>query len=422
MSKKKKTLTAEELQVKKIKKNKFAKRRWQVFRQVNRLYWFVAIVALVGIGVMGSSVYGKYKDTLNWKKNSSKVTMASQSLDLLYDKDPKSKESKISFDNLRAKLINSDGTLTKAADRTNLKKLERYLKEINTKGSEKDYKKLYAEIALKYSLKLQYDNLFANKAHTSLKKDISPSTIAQLNDSAFDDLQTLFLRNNDDKFVSNYLAGIETLLDDVDSFNELVDTFNSAVVIKNKEVTLKDGYHDNLEATFGATHSKLNYNWDSTKYMTNIVTMLKPVVAKTQEAYLTYGKYETDMANKQAAYEAWQATQADFLEQVKAIHAAAVKEKHEREEKEKKEKELADAKGPSKQQIDNLENLTEQDKINFKKRIDEADSMDKLQPILSEAQALDLKIKQDKEKEEADKTKPSTPESTPKVSAPDNKQ
>lgn len=99
MSKEKKTLTAEELQVKKIKKNKFAKRRWQVFRQVNRLYWFVAIVALVGIGVMGSSVYGKYKDTLNWKKNSSKVTMASQSLDLLYDKDPKSKESKISFDN-----------------------------------------------------------------------------------------------------------------------------------------------------------------------------------------------------------------------------------------------------------------------------------------------------------------------------------
>ena len=48
--------------------------------------------------------------------------------------------------------------------------------------------------------------------------------------------------------------------------------------------------------------------------------------------------------------------------------------------------------------------------------------MDKLQPILSEAQALDLKIKQDKEKEEEDKTKPSTPESTPKVSAPNNKQ
>lgn len=409
----KKELTPEELQIKKIKKNKRRKLRWNIFRQINRLYWVGALVVVAFIAFMGSSVHSKYKNTLDWKKNtSSSVTMANQSLDLLYDKDPVSRENKASFDKLRAKMINSDGSLTKHATWANLKTLERTLSRINTKGSTRDYKKLYAEVALKFSLDEQYDSLFIDKGHNELKKTVSPATLAALNDSSFNDLNALFNANNDDKFVESYISRIKKLLSDVDTFNELVDLFNNSVVIENKTVTLKDGYHDSLDANFGAIHSKLNHKWSSTLYMENVVKMLKPVVAKTQEQYLVYGKYETDMKNREEAYTAWQATQEDFFNQVKAIHEAAIKEKRAKEEEDRRKKEVADAKDPAKKTIDTLVNLSAQEKDKFKSAIDAADTMDKIKAIITDAQKADLAKQEEKSRKEREANEAKTKETS----------
>ncbi len=399
------TKIKEKDKTKNLTHNKFARTRWRIFKNINRVYWVIAIFVIVALGFMTYQLKSKYENTLHWQKNDPAMTMANQSLDLLYDKDPESKASKIKFDKLRSTLLASDGQLTPLATRSEVKKLKRLLDKINLKTSEKDYKKLYAEVALKYSLNLQYEDLFSDSNQTLINKDVTPATISRLNETTFNDLQELFLANNSDKFVSTYLANLNNLLSDSDSFNNLIDTFNGAVSTDNKVLTLKDGYHSDLSTAYDTAKKQLKFNWSYTLYMNNIVSMLKPVVTKTINAYDAFNSYQLDMKKKDEAYESWKATQDDFFAQVNAIHTQAIAEKRAREEAERIAKALEAAKLPAKDIIDKYMNLTQTQRDDFKKQVDNAGTIETLNKVVDSAKKADDKAKADSDKADADKAK-----------------
>lgn len=390
-----------------------ASKRRKVFSSINKVYWLLALLIVSALGFMTYSIYNKYMDTLNWEKMDPSVTMASQSLDLLYDKDPDSKKNKIEFNKLIEKMMTSDGELTAETNKSNLKQLKRYLDKIDTKSSEKDYEKLYAEVALKFSLQTQYNDLFEDEEQTILKRDVTPATLAKLNENSFNDLTTLFIKNHDDKFVKNFLAKENNLISDVDTFNALIEAFDEGVIIENKTVTLREGYRKNIQDIFNSTLNTLKFNWKSTSYMDGIVTMLKPVTNKMLSDYSKYSEYETDMANKEQAYYAWQLTKDDFFATVEAIHQQAIAEKRAKEEAERIARELSAAKSTAKEYVSKLPTISSSVKSSYLSAIDNAQYLDEVNSIVSQAQESESKAKQDiidkeneeKAKEEADKQK-----------------
>lgn len=390
-----------------------ASKRRKVFSSINKVYWLLALLIVSALGFMTYSIYNKYMDTLNWEKMDPSVTMASQSLDLLYDKDPDSKKNKIEFNKLIEKMMTSDGELTAETNKSNLKQLKRYLDKIDTKSSEKDYEKLYAEVALKFSLQTQYNDLFEDEEQTILKRDVTPATLAKLNENSFNDLTTLFIKNHDDKFVKNFLAKENNLISDVDTFNALIEAFDEGVIIENKTVTLREGYRKNIQDIFNSTLNTLKFNWKSTSYMEGIVTMLKPVTNKMLSDYSKYSEYETDMANKEQAYYAWQLTKDDFFATVEAIHQQAIAEKRAKEEAERIARELSAAKSTAKEYVSKLPTISSSVKSSYLSAIDNAQYLDEVNSIVSQAQESESKAKQDiidkeneeKAKEEADKQK-----------------
>lgn len=385
-----------------------ASKRRNIFTKINRTYWLIAFVIIGALCFMTYSIYDKYMDTLNWEKMDPSITMASQSLDLLYDKNPESKKNKIEFNKLIEKMMTSDGELTAEANKSNLKELKSYLKHIDTKSSEKDYEKMYAEVALKYSLQTQYNDLFEDEEQTILKKNVTPLTLAKLNESSFNDLTTLFIKNHNDKFVKNFLAKEKNLVSDVETFNKLIEEFDTAVEIKDKTITLKSGYRNNIQEIFKSTLQKLHLDWKSTDYMSNIVTMLNPVTEKMMSDYLSYSEYETDMANKEQVYYSWKLTKDEFFATVEAIHQQAIAEKRAREEAERIARELAAAKKTAKEYIGKLPTISSSVRNEFLSAIDNAQYIENVNAIVNQAQNAEAQAKQsiiDKENAEKEKEK-----------------
>lgn len=372
-----------------------ASKRRRMFKKINRTYWLIAFGVVGSLGFMTYSIYDKYVDTLDWEKMDPSVTMASQSLDLLYDKNPESKKSKIAFTKLSEKMMDTGGLLTEDANKSNLKELKGYLNKIDTKSSEQDYEKLYAEIALKYSLNVQYDELFKDKKNKVLKENVTPATLAQLNERTFNDLTVLFINDNEDEFVSTYLSKEKELISDVESFNNLVEVFESGVLIENKVITLKDGYTGNLNTLFTNTLNNLKFNWESTKYMSGLITMLEPVTDKMISDYSKYKAYETDIANKDQAYYAWELTKADFFATVEAIHQQAIAEKRAREEAIRLAEELKNAKVAAKEYVSGLTTISSELKDSILAGIDNAQYIDGVNSLVSQAQNADAQVKQD---------------------------
>lgn len=386
-SKKKKV--KEELRSKSVK-------RWKIFRGVNRLFWFVVVGVILVLGGMTYKIWDKYNDTLDWEKNDSSIQMASQSLDMLYDKDPKSKERKLEFTNLRKTMIDNDGQLTDEATKSNINKLKNYLKDINTDSSEIDYKKEYAEIALKYSLNQQYDDLFKDDSKTILKESVTPLSLSELNDQIFDDLKTLYKMNKDDKFVEAYINKEKRLIKDVTSFNSLVTLFNEAVIIDKNTLTLKEGYTDNLKESFDTIYSNLSYDWTSTSFMTTVVSMLKPINDEVIKDHEAYQAYITDMGNKEVAYSEWEQTKTDFFAAVQAIHEQAVAEKRAREAEEQRLNELAQLVKDKIEELKKFTNLPEVEYDKYIQRLEEAETKEAVYEIFSQASARDTQIENEK--------------------------
>lgn len=298
----------------------------------NRIYWTSIFLGVVASASIGGIIFNNYEKTLHWDNKVSGITMAKQSLDLLYDSNPTSKANKIKFAKLRATMLNKDGSLTKDATKNNVNLLKSYLSRINTANSTTNYKKQYGEIALKYSIQAQFDSLFTDSSHTTLKQSVTPQVISNLNNSTFDDLSKLFVINPNDKFVKNTIDEENKLGSDILTFNKLVTLFTSNTVITKKYITLKPGYHENLTDKYNTLKSKLKYNWNLTKYMDNLVTILLPVVNKTIKRYDKYNAYTLDIRNKKEAYAEWKEQQDDFFASLKTIHQNAVTEKHRQEE------------------------------------------------------------------------------------------
>lgn len=401
---------------KKEKKELRAKsaKRWKIFRGVNRLFWFVVVGVILVLGGMTYKIWDKYNDTLDWEKNDSSIQMASQSLDMLYDKDPKSKKSKLEFADLRKTMIDDDGQLTDEATKSNINKLKKYLKDINTDSSEVDYKKEYAEIALKYSLNQQYDDLFEDDSKTILKESVTPLSLSELNDQIFDDLKTLYKMNKDDKFVEAYINKEKRLVKDVTSFNSLVTLFNEAVIIDKNTLTLKEGYTDNLKESFDTIYSNLSYDWTSTSFMTTVVSMLKPINDEVIKDHEAYQAYITDIGNKEVAYSEWEQTKTDFFAAVQAIHEQAVAEKRAREAEEQRLNELAQLVKDKIEELKKFTNLPEVEYDKYIQRLEAAETKEEVYEIFSQASARDTQIENEKNNppKEANGTGTSSSDST----------
>lgn len=371
----------------KNKKSRFKSGKWKRIRTaINRFYWLISISTVVVILLISLSIALKYKNSVTWTKDDNSTPLASQTLDMLYDDDSTSKKAKQDFLSLSKQMLNDDGTITSLATKSNVTKLKKLLSQINVISNEINYQNIYAEITLKYALTRQYNDLFIDGSTTELKSSVSPATIAELNNSTYADINTLFMRNHDDKFVSDWLTAMNAFEPDIKTFNSLIQLFSQAVIIDGNTLTLQDGYHDDLAIQFTSTKSNLQYNWNSTEYMTRIVSLLNPVLEKVQSDYSAYANYEADMAEKELAYANWQQTQADFFAEVESIKQKALAEKAAKEEAARLAAELAEAKPLAKEKINNMINLTEEQKSAFVSAIDNATLISQVNNIVNNAQ------------------------------------
>lgn len=386
-------------------------KRYKFFKALNKVYWVLIIGVILGLGFISFEIYNKYMKLLVWDKNDPGITLASQSLDLLYDDDPISKESKIEFMKLHKSMLTRDGDLTKSASRQNVREMETLLSKINTKSSEVDYEKLYAEVALKYSIQQQYNDLFEDEERSIIKSSVTPKEIAELNNKTFNDLSAIYIKNHEDGFVIRFIEEENDLSKDVDTFNELVSMFNDGVVIKENTLTLKDGYDEDLSLAFNQIESKLVYNWTSTEYMNRIIDLLEPITEAVAKDYAKYHEYETDIANRELAYENWKLTQQEWFDTVNAIREQALAEKRAKEEAERLRKELEAARPVAIATIKGLDELTSSQINEYINQINSAQTMKELDDVVSNAIDQNNKVKSDrdeakkKEEEQAQKDK-----------------
>lgn len=300
----------------------------------NKIYWSLILVLIIAGISIGGGLLQQYTSSSKWKEApDSKVALANQSIDMLYDKNETSRANKIKFLNLYNKIISNKGNLnTKFATPENIKKIKHYYKHFNSKGSTTNYNKMYAEVLLKYSIQEQFDNLFTDDNHSTLEGTVTPTTIVDLNNSTFNDLTTLFVQNPNDAFVEHIIK-LETKLNkDIKVLNKVTSDFNNAYVFNSNTVSLRKGYTKDITSIYRTEMSSLTYDWDSTEYMQSIVTMMKPIVTWTQNQYDKYSTYIADMQNKKNAYSQWTNEKQAFFEKVTATHKAAVEAKHYQEQ------------------------------------------------------------------------------------------
>lgn len=312
---------------------------------INKLYWSTVIALLAGGTSIGIGIIHQYKSSLKWKESpDANVALANQSIDMLYDKDPVSRANKIKFVKLYHKMIEKNGDLnTDKATPEAIQTYKYYYSHFNNKGSQVNYNKMYAEVLLKYSIQEQFDNLFTDDSHTNLEQNVTPMTIAKLNDSTFSDLTTLFVQNPNDEFVNRTIKLEKKLNGDIQKLNTIANDFNNAFSFNKNDVTLKHGYHGNISTSYEKNLKSLSYNWDSTKYMSSIVSMMTPIINWTKSQYSTYIEYKKDVHDKVAAYASWQAQKEAFFQKVADVHKAAVQEKHYQEQLERERKAAAKA-------------------------------------------------------------------------------
>ena len=299
-----------------------------------KLYWVLILVIVMFLGLLSMNIVHQYSSSLHWKESpDSKVAMANQSIDMLYDKSATSRANKIKFTSLYNKIIEKNGGLSKKyATPENISRIKYYYNNFDDKGSQTNYKKQYAEILLKYSIQEQFDNLFTDDNHSTLESNVTPKTIIKLNNNTFSDLTSLFVQNPNDAFVKDTIALETKLNQDIITLDKVATSFNSAYVFKGHSVTLRKGYTKDITTIYRSEISELKYDWDSTNYMQGIVTMMKPIVDWTIKQYNLYSDYTNDMLAKSKAYSSWNADKQQFLDKVKSTHQAAVDAKHYQEE------------------------------------------------------------------------------------------
>lgn len=310
----------------------FHSRRWLSIRKTtNRLYW-LGILAIIGILVYFSvGIVSRYNNTLSWKHMDQSTVMAKQSLDMLYDKNNKSKEAKEKFMKYYHKAIKKNGDYNEDTSLSRVKEMKALLNDINIRKGDTDYNKLYAEVSLKYSLTQQYNSLFADKAHRLLNKNITPKEILNLSNTSFNGLSALFVRNHDDIFVDKYLEKFKKFSHDIDVFNELYNLFEQAISIDGSTVTLQQGYYKKLVSIYDNKKSDFNYQWKSTKFMDDIVRIMKPINEEVSADYKKYNNYLKDIEEKQNAIAQWKQEQYDFLQRIQSIRDEAIAKKAQEE-------------------------------------------------------------------------------------------
>lgn len=307
------------------------RKRWLT---LNKIYWFVILAIVLAGTFMLVDIGRKYVQSSTWKEApDSKIALANQSIDMLYDKSEKSRQSKIEFSALYNKIMKKDGDLnSKQATPENIDKIKELYKNMSThKGSETNYQKMYAEVLLKYSIQQQFDNLFTDTSKTVFERTVTPKTIVDLNESTFADLTALFVQNPDDAFVHRIIELETSMNKDIQTLDGMAKDFNDAFVFTGKTVTLRPGYHDDIVSKHKRSLSNLDYNWESTTYMSKIVDVMEPVINWTVSKYAKFADYQADMKAKATALAGWEQEKQQFLAQVKATHEAAVKAKHQAE-------------------------------------------------------------------------------------------
>lgn len=355
------------------------------FKWLGRFSWIYILIMILILVIIGTNVLNKYYKTMDWEKNTNTIAMADQSLDLLYDDNEESKRAKTEFINLYKQLITTDGSLSDKVNVSTVKELKRHLDKIDLKSSEVDYDVMYAEVAMKYSLNEQFDKLFADEKRNQLKSDVTPATLAKFNNDTYPDLKLLYIMNNEDQFVINMIDDEAKFSNDVNIFNELTEVFSNAITVSGNTATFNPGYNGNISLDFNSKLRELEYKWDSTKYMSNVISLLGPTLEEIHKAYNNYAKYETDVANRDIALQSWDIEKQQFFYEVQAIRDRALAEKAERERRERIRAELEKGLPEAKDTLKEFKGLTNDEYNDYLRQLENATSMEDVNIILTNA-------------------------------------
>lgn len=384
--------------------------RTKIFRVINKIYLSIIIIASVILIVIGVRLIDKYNETLTWKRLDPSITMANQSLDTLYDDNEISKENKIKFKKLYDSMITEDGLLTENATKSNIKTLEQYLNKIDLESSNINYKQLYGEIVLKYSLEKKYNNLFSSIENSELKKEVTPLTLVKLNNETFDDLKLLYSYNPNDKFVQRYIENENKINNDVEIFNELVNSFKDTIVMNGDKISYKEGYHDFYLNQFDEILNKLSYKWESTDYMKKIVILLTPINEQVIKEYNAYFEYENDQDEKNQAYQQWGWERQAFFNEVETIRQQALYEKEQRMIEEQRLQQLQKRKTEVIKLINEFQYLEKTERSKYISQIEAAYNIDSVNYYYEQAQMQEIHERM--KAQSTDSSSSTTPSST----------
>lgn len=344
-------------------------------------YWItLGALVVVNAGCMGV-IANNYHHSLRWSSGNIGLKMADQPVDILYDTNAKSKQSKVNFTKLYRSMMNSDGRLTTKCTNENMHKLEYYLDSMTKQSKNESYHKEYNLIHDKVQINKVYGSLFnPDSNQKSLKNNVTPATVQKCYDETQTKITSIGIKHPDDKFISDIIQLRVKLAQDSNIINGLLDKFDTGLKVsfvevgKGKDRTMVDltvarGYYNDPATLLTVPQGEnLHFVWNSLDFMNSLANKtenaMKQIVKKRDKKEDFENKVE---AMKQARLE-WDNEKSAYLR--KQEEAKQAKEESSRDKEEsvresvKQESEQKKAGSESSKKKSDSKNQTDTSKAN----------------------------------------------------------
>lgn len=272
------------------------------------LKWAYRILLFIAVSLSIWSVYtviNRYQISLDWSKNdNSKLTMANQTPDSLYDSNVKSKEAKQKFNEIYADSYNiKTEELTAKATSSEMKKLDDTLSNIS-KNSRADYQTKYDNLLKKVKVNSLYQDIFVKDDEQTVKVNVTPETIQKLNNEQFGYINQLLINSsNKDQFANRIYTLQKNLAKDAIAINGVMaiamktatyDSLSGNVEILKKSTSQQIDDYTNAV-------SKLHYSWNNLAFLNQIEEVIAKDLATQTEQYQVFDDYKKDLSDKKQA-------------------------------------------------------------------------------------------------------------------------
>lgn len=271
--------------------------------KIRKGIYYTCICIFIGATIyMVVDIINVHKQTMDWDKHEDALPMAELPPDVLNDTGD-IPEKKAEFIKAYNNVITKKGDLDNNPDKLVI--VEETFKEIpDTAPGYELYKVKYDEVQQKISIQNDINNLFSSD--TTLKSNVTPTTIAELSNNVYPKLNALYKVNQEDIFVIRYNNILKTLNNDATMVDQLLGNYATQVMItgssKSPKITLEPTLTMQDFNSLQASLDNTNYKWPYVTVLRTIDDIINKPLDKQTKQIMAYKSYLNDIEAKEKAY------------------------------------------------------------------------------------------------------------------------